>query len=801
MVRHLGSILAVALELLASSAVAQTTNNGTTVCAESGSQYAAQIASDGAGGAYVTWHDSRRGDLDIYVQRLGPDGSPLWAANGVAVCSSVGAQQFPVIVSVGSGGAIVAWYDIRNGNNYDIYAQRISASGVPSWTFNGVALCTAAGEQSSPSIAADGAGGAVIAWQDFRSGQYDVYAQRVNAIGSPLWSLDGVAICTAGSQQQGPVAVSDGSGGAVIVWQDVRSGAWDIYGQRVNGSGAVQWNPNGLPYCAALGQQDLPRAVSDGAGGAIATWQDTRSGSSAIFAQRLNSIGVALWPNDGVAVCTIPGAATVPSIVGSGAGGAIIAWQDARNAPTSPDLYAQQVAPGGLPQWSGNGIPVCTVVGSQLSPQLAADGADGATIVWSDVRYGNYDLYAQHVNSGGVLEWSAEGLAVCSNTAAQYEAAIASDGSGGAIFSWRDDRYGTAPDVFAQRMSGSGNLMYPDAEYPTLVSVRDVPNDQGGLVKLSWKASNQDLAPYSRIEAYWIWRAAPPNLVSGALASGTIIPTLERAAILAEPPQLASSLLATTTYFWEYLASQPAGHLTTYGYVAATTSDSVAWSNPYTYFMVMARTAGGTQWWYSNVDSGYSVDNLPPSAPLEFTATPTAVSIKLHWNVSPEPDIAEYRLYRGTSAGFVPGPSNLISSQPDTGFADPASGSFYYKLSAVDTHGNAGPLATTHATSVVDVPTARAPAAISLTPPLPNPMLGSTSFRIALPDRMKIGLSILDVSGRIVRTLAHGWLDAGEHSVAWDGVDDKGRSTAGGLYFVVLETKGRRLVQRIVRLE
>ena len=106
----------------------------------------------------------------------------------------------------------------------DIYAQRVNASGVPQWTADGVALCTAANYQAYPTIVSDGAGGAIVTWQDGRSGYRnsaaDIYAQRVNALGVPQWTADGVALCTAASSQGSPTIVSDGAGGAIVTWQD-----------------------------------------------------------------------------------------------------------------------------------------------------------------------------------------------------------------------------------------------------------------------------------------------------------------------------------------------------------------------------------------------------------------------------------------------------------------------------------------------------------------------------------------------------------------------------------------------------
>ena len=64
-----------------------------------------------------------------------------WTANGTLLCDAANNQYTPQIVSDGTGGAIVAWRDLRNGTNFDIYAQHVLASGVvdPAWTAIGTA--------------------------------------------------------------------------------------------------------------------------------------------------------------------------------------------------------------------------------------------------------------------------------------------------------------------------------------------------------------------------------------------------------------------------------------------------------------------------------------------------------------------------------------------------------------------------------------------------------------------------------------------------------------------------------------
>ncbi|MCK4328859.1 T9SS type A sorting domain-containing protein [candidate division WOR-3 bacterium] len=65
----------------------------------------------------------------------------------------------------------------------------------------------------------------------------------------------------------------------------------------------------------------------------------------------------------------------------------------------------------------------------------------------------------------------------------------------------------------------------------------------------------------------------------------------------------------------------------------------------------------------------------------------------------------------------------------------------------------------------------------------PNPFKGTTDIRFQIPDFSKVSLKIYDVSGRLVRTLIDGKLDAGYHRSRWDGKDEEGRNVGAGIYF------------------
>jgi hypothetical protein len=350
-------------------------------------------------GAIVAWYDYRSGNADIYARRVNASGVVQWTANGVALCVSSNDQLFPTITSDGAGGAIVTWYDFRSLTHADIYAQRINDLGAVQWPLNGVALCTAATNQTNPTIASDGAGGAIVTWSDSRSGASDIYAQRINSAGSVQWVANGVALCAAAGNQSFPMVTEDGAGGAVVTWNDLRGGNWDIYAQRVNALGVAQWAPNGVALCNAAHDQFFATIISDGAGGAIGAWQDFRSDTSLdIYAQRVSGLGVVEWELDGVALCTEAHDQFKPAIISDGAGGVIATWHDTRSGDY--DIYAQRVS-SGVVQWTVDGAALCTAPNSQLFPTIVADGAGGGIVTWHDTRNGPDDIYAQHVDSDG----------------------------------------------------------------------------------------------------------------------------------------------------------------------------------------------------------------------------------------------------------------------------------------------------------------------------------------------------------------------------------------------------------------
>jgi len=451
--------------------------DGVPLCTAPRAQTETQIASDGAGGAIVVWRDYRDGESGLYAQHIDASGAvdPTWPPNGIALCGLTSAVRSPVIVSDGATGAIVAWYDFRSGAG-DIFAAHVTTSGVdPTWPVNGLTLCAAPSTQEAPAIVGDGASGAIVAWEDLRSGNWDVYAQHALAGGTadPTWPSDGRLLCTAVGDQSQPQLAADGAGGAMVAWEDDRGDGVTPhpYAQHLMSFGGLDpsWPPDGLALSTAPKGQYIAATLPDGTGGAFVIWVDLRNSEYDIYAQHALASGAIApgWPADGVPVRTAANSQQVPAAITDGAGGVIVAWADSRNLANSYDIYAHHLLGSGVdPAWPLGGAPICSAPGLQWNPAIAPDMAGGGIVTWEDGRSSGTrsDIYAQHILSSGTVDpsWPLDGSPLCTAPRDQSAPAVASDGTGGGVVVWVDARFATGldppTDIYAQHVYAGGGV-------------------------------------------------------------------------------------------------------------------------------------------------------------------------------------------------------------------------------------------------------------------------------------------------------------------------------------------------------
>lgn len=473
-----GLVLSIFMLFLANQPVsAGWVQYGTIVCNAQGEQRNVSAVPDGSRGAIVVWEDHRNGWSVIYAQRIDAKGDVLWAANGVKVCTTPPyKQEYPAAVADGSGGVIVVWTDYRYGTtSARIFAQRIDGRGDRMWLATGVPVCQATDDQLWPCIVSDGSGSAVIGWMDYRplDGSSDIYAQRLDGSGAAMWAESGVPVCTADLSQHYPVAASDGAGGAFFAWNDLRHADVDIYVQKIDSLGARKWNTNGVTFFSAIDEQWL-RIVPDDSGGAIVCWTDARGGEADIFAERVDKNGLLAWDRNGVAVCNLGSDEYQPSMISDGAGGAIVTW-------TSGNVFAQRITGGGSRLWPSTGVRMGAATYNQRDCVLVSDGAGGAIVAWDDG-----EIIAQRVSPDGVVLWNEHGVHLCTASTFAYNPAIAADDRGGAVVAWQDERMEWAEiDLYAMRVEADGNRIATLLEnYAAALT--------GDGVRIEWRLSEID---------------------------------------------------------------------------------------------------------------------------------------------------------------------------------------------------------------------------------------------------------------------------------------------------------------------
>jgi len=365
------------------------------------------------------------------------------------------------------------------------YVQKISPEGDFLWGEEGVLLgsgCSVVDRGDSYAIS-DGSGGAIIIWMERlphpegepERSYFQSHAARIDSEGNVKWQRD-----IQGIDQ----AIPDGSGGAIIAFDDPHD---NLLVLKIDAEGNLPWGEDGvsLNLSGSDSQRDI---ASDNSGGVIVVQRI--SGEGTIRAQRVDSEGNTLWQTGGVQACVGP--AEEAQVVSDGAGGAIIAYmrnipcEDGRTGYCDSDIYAQRIDAEGNVLWGPDGVPICAGPSFPNTPRIVADGAGGAIIYFAFI--------GGEVSAPGYLAFRARRIDADGHTLWEQEAdlwggIIVSDGSGGVISVWYGEE-GT--NARAQRLDATGRELWgPDG---TELPLREgqwslaAPDGCGGIL-LSWSAA------------------------------------------------------------------------------------------------------------------------------------------------------------------------------------------------------------------------------------------------------------------------------------------------------------------------
>ncbi len=456
------------VSLIPLPAQAQWIPNGTPVCTAPGAQEAAQIVSDGYGGTIIAWIDNRSGNADVYAQRLDADGMPLWAPNGVPVCTDTTEQRDLVMVSDGNHGAYIAWL---NAAKTDVMGQRIDGDGNRMWAASGIGVINThhGGWLGDPQVALASDGDLFVAcregYENFGVLWYNADLSCYSPVGARRFEntfdhvLEGMAYIR---------VAADPFGGAILGYADLM--AHHDHALRVAGDGSTLWT--------GTFNEGAQSVASDGTGGAIVCVAGL-SGTKDIWAQRFDASGQTTWTASGIPICTAVGAQSIIGLESSGADRFTVVWLDTRSGAN--EIYAQSVDTAGTTFWQADGVRINGAHGVQERKCMAPDGVGGAFIAWSDGA-----LYAQHIASSGALLWDVGADTLRSGAYSTGRLVLARAEECGAFAAWNDDRNGEM-DIFANAKS-----TVPCNHSPVLAAIGNKRADVGVELSVQLVASDPD---------------------------------------------------------------------------------------------------------------------------------------------------------------------------------------------------------------------------------------------------------------------------------------------------------------------
>lgn len=367
------------------------------------------IAGSPAGTYICVWEDGRAGNRDIYGSVLDSIGVRLTPNLRMNDDAGFAEQANPQITSIGASEYLVLWGDQRQEQS-EVFASRLTSSGAPIGPNIKISVDPVVGSsyQGEPAAAARADGLTLVVWLDGREGgttfgaTFDVYGQFLDASAQPIGPNFKVNDTT-GPQRNTSVAVAaDPAGGFVVAWIDRRAfpaDPGDVFAQRIS-AGGVLVGVNVRVNDDALGREQRAVRALAVPGSAFLIWEDLRGNlglDSNVEAANVPFDASPPGINFRVNV-SIPARQGTPGAAWDGRDAVLAVWEDGRNG--SPDTYAISLLPDGTQRGSETQLNDDAAGGDQRRPRVGR-GSGRFLATWTDLRSGTNDLFAQWVSSAG----------------------------------------------------------------------------------------------------------------------------------------------------------------------------------------------------------------------------------------------------------------------------------------------------------------------------------------------------------------------------------------------------------------
>ena len=821
------------------------TVNGIPIANGLGDEIQNTMLPDGQGGMIIAYTHSYAGNDDLYAKRYNANGIMVWQ-NTLVISEAEGSQSDIRMSALSDSSFVFTWADKRNADP-DIYAQKINLAGDLLWGNYLIVYSDQYGlarPQINPRIVDTSDNGVIIVWEDFRldTQNADLFAQKISSSGIKQWGEEGIALCTAEFAQIDPRLASDNNGGCFVVWDDLRNGNapnFDIYAQHLSTSGNSLWEANGKPICTAPNEQSGSLIkVSNNL--VFINWMDIRNGSVGIYYQALSYEGTVLLAVNGVEVFWgLSGDAPLDNyLILKRSSDVVIIWQDTRFANDGYRIFFQFLNSDGSIDLEPNGRPVTVSVGgSQSTPSAVVTPDDQIAVIWEDARGNNPKVYAQLLSASGERLWGDQGMELTTNSPLRQKDPKVSYYNGSFYFGWSgSDQVETSfyYHIYGQRIYNGQKMWGPNGILVSTLTGTDLRNECTLYDLIDNYYVWHRINPYLASQTIWVKRIAEDgSAMDGWQEEGLQTSTYNDWDTIQLLPKAHKTPLGIFVmwrdYRQDYLLNYWGQHIAENGtylwnpaglnladnqreqekasIVVNSNGITFAWCeniNGMNDIMAQNYSLSGEPLW-SN--TGYYVVQRDSAQSDPFLAYFPEGNYLISWAdfINIESDL--YYKYITENGEMIGAPQGNVLCNAAKSQYQPQTTILNNKAYTVWADGRSS-----GKTEILGLYAQKlgngTPITDETTPPLqslilhqnyPNPFNPETTINFTLKENtLSLKLCIFNIKGQLVKTLYDGPLQKGQHSVIWNGTDDLGYQVSSGVYFYLLsngkETSQRKMV-------
>lgn len=406
------------------------------------------------------------------VSILAPALSAQWSASTsthLAVADGGNTQTAEFIVPTSDGGCYVGWYEALTplpGAPSDFRVQRLDAGGREVWPHGGTAITT-----GRATLGVDANDDALVLYSVNNAGvNHFSVAKLDRADGQHLWQTAGVFVGTTTANLAFESVTGTSDGEVVVSW--ISNDRSQVIVRRYDTAGFIQWTATIVP--TLVGSRTLGATLMPGPNGSVFCALAYFAGPSVsspilLRAQKIDSSGVDLWPNDQVTVSDSD-SAIAWEMEHDGVGGLVIAW--ATNTETS----AQRISSAGAPLFAIGGVEVSTDLASaRSSMEMRFDPNSLETmVVFRERNATNDGVSMQRFDATGARLEGATGQVLVPMSSQSILSVHVADVHQGILATWNETLPSSSEQVRGVVLDATGATLVPDFPIATGTSNKEL---------------------------------------------------------------------------------------------------------------------------------------------------------------------------------------------------------------------------------------------------------------------------------------------------------------------------------------